>query len=71
MLFFVVIISYFSYLRKIIKIYNDATEGLVQHLLQLIWAIGLMGKWFCIWDDLANPNNGLNLTPNQKSLTRQ
>jgi len=23
-----------------------------------------MGSWFCIWDDLANPNNGLNLVPN-------
>jgi len=31
MLFFVVILFYFSYLRKIIKIYNGATEGLVQH----------------------------------------
>ena len=31
MLFFVVIIIDFSYLRKIIKIYNGATEGLVQH----------------------------------------
>ena len=30
MLFFVVIIFYFSYLRKIIKINNGATEGLVQ-----------------------------------------
>jgi hypothetical protein len=27
-------------------------------------AIGLMGYWFCIWDDLANPKNGLNLVPN-------
>jgi hypothetical protein len=32
MLFFVVIIIDFSYLRKIIKIYNGATEGLVQQL---------------------------------------
>ena len=33
---------------------------------QRFWAIGLMGKWFCIWDDLlrlfaiarvANPKN--------------
>jgi hypothetical protein len=23
-----------------------------------------MENWFCIWDDLANPNNGLNLVPN-------
>ena len=23
-----------------------------------------MESWFCIWDDLANPNNGLNLVPN-------
>jgi hypothetical protein len=33
MLFFVVILFYFSYLRKIIKIYNGATEGLVQQQL--------------------------------------
>ncbi|MDR6846607.1 hypothetical protein [Flavobacterium granuli] len=32
--------------------------------LQRIWAIGLIGSWFCIWDDLANPNNGFNLVPN-------
>ncbi|MFV8467407.1 hypothetical protein, partial [Flavobacterium sp. LB1P62] len=49
MLFFVVIISYFSYLRKIIKIYNDATEGLVQHTLQAIWGFGIMEKLACIW----------------------
>jgi hypothetical protein len=49
MLFFVVIIFYFSYLRKIIKINNGATEGLVQQLLQRIWAIGSMGSWFCTW----------------------
>jgi hypothetical protein len=24
-----------------------------------------MGKWFCIWDDLANPKIGLNLVPNR------
>jgi len=35
-----------------------------QQPLQRIWAIGLMGKWFCIWDDLANPKIGLNLVPN-------
>jgi hypothetical protein len=44
-----------------------------QQLLQRIWAIGLMGKWFCMRDDLlrlfaiarvANPNNELNLVPN-------
>jgi hypothetical protein len=64
MLFFVVIISYFSYLRKIIKINNGATEGLVQQLLQRIWATGLMGSWFYIWDDWANPKIGLNLVPN-------
>jgi hypothetical protein len=33
-------------------------------LLQLIWAIGLIGKWICIWDVWANPNIGLNLVPN-------
>jgi hypothetical protein len=26
-------------------------------MLQRIWAFGLMERWFCIWDDLANPNN--------------
>ena len=35
-----------------------------QQLLQRIWAIGLMERWFCTWDDLANPKNGLNLVPN-------
>ena len=29
-----------------------------QQLLQQIWTIGLMENWFCIWGDLANPNNG-------------
>jgi hypothetical protein len=23
-----------------------------------------MERWFCIWDDLANPKIGLNLIPN-------
>jgi hypothetical protein len=23
-----------------------------------------MERWFCIWDDLANPKIGLNLVPN-------
>jgi len=27
-------------------------------------AIGLMESWFCIWDDLGNPKNGLNLVSN-------
>ncbi|MFE3849453.1 hypothetical protein ACFX5D_15955, partial [Flavobacterium sp. LB3P45] len=45
------------------KISVSATEGLVQQWLQLIWAIGQMAKWFCIWDDLANPKIGLNLVP--------
>jgi hypothetical protein len=35
-----------------------------QHTLQAIWALGLMEKLVCIWEDLANPNNGLNLVPN-------
>lgn len=26
---------------------------------------GIMESWFCIWNDLANPNNELNLVPNQ------
>ncbi|PJJ07733.1 hypothetical protein CLU83_0933 [Flavobacterium sp. 1] len=43
---------------------NTATEGLVQHTLQAIWVLGLMERWFCIWDDLANPKIGLNLVPN-------
>ena len=33
-------------------------------MLQAIWAIGLMKSWFCIWDDLANPKNRLNLVQN-------
>ena len=32
--------------------------------INLIWAIGLMESWFCIWGDLVNPNNGINLVPN-------
>nr|WP_315161356.1 hypothetical protein [uncultured Flavobacterium sp.] len=62
MLFFVVIIFYFSYLRKIIKINNGATEGLVQQLLQRIWAIGLMGSWFCIWDYFQHPKTAFGFT---------
>ena len=54
----------FNYLRKVQNHQVAATEGLVQQLLQRIWAIGLMEKWFCIWDDLANPKIGLNLVPN-------
>ena len=54
----------FNYLRKVQNHQVDATEGLVQQLLQLIWAINLMESWFCIWDNLANPKNGLNLVPN-------
>ncbi|SDZ58816.1 hypothetical protein SAMN05444397_109219 [Flavobacterium aquidurense] len=26
--------------------------------------LGLMERWFCTWDDLANPKIGLNLVPN-------
>ena len=36
----------------------------LQQPLQRIWALGLMERWFCIWDDLANPKIGLNLVPN-------
>ena len=54
----------FNYLRKVQNHQVDATEGLVQQLLQRIWAIGLIERWFCTWDDLANPNNWLNLVPN-------
>jgi hypothetical protein len=36
----------------------------IQQPLQRIWAFGLIEKWFCTWDDLANPKNGLNLVPN-------
>ncbi len=35
-----------------------------QHTLQAIWAFGLMENLVCIWDNLANPNIGLNLVPN-------
>jgi hypothetical protein len=43
-----------------------------QQPLQRIWALGLMEKWFCIWDDLlrlfaisrvANPKIRINLVP--------
>jgi len=43
---------------------NLGRKNSTQQLLQWIWAIGLKEKWFCIWDDLANPKIGLNLTPN-------
>ena len=39
-------------------------KGNRQQPLQRIWAFGLMEKWSCIWDDLANPKIGLNLVPN-------
>jgi len=26
--------------------------------------MSLIKSWFSIWDDLANPKNGLNLVPN-------
>jgi hypothetical protein len=32
--------------------------------LQRTWVIDLMESWFCIWNDLVNPNNGLNLVIN-------
>ena len=41
MLFFVVIRIDFSYLRKIIKIYNRATEGLVQQQFGNMAGFGL------------------------------
>ena len=44
MLFFVVIIIYFSYLRKIIKIDNGATEGLVQQRFREIAGLGQLPK---------------------------
>jgi len=31
--------------------------------LQQIWVMGITQSCFCIWDDLANPKNGLNLVP--------
>ena len=43
---------------------NTIKKTNAQQLLQRIWAIGLMGSWFCICDDLANPKIGLNLVPN-------
>ena len=54
----------FIYISNVIKNQIGATEGLVQQLLQRIWAIGLMESWFCVWDDLANLKIGLNLVPN-------
>jgi hypothetical protein len=35
-----------------------------QHTLQAIWGFGLMEKLVVYLEDLANPNNGLNLVPN-------
>jgi hypothetical protein len=43
---------------------NESIKNILQQPLQRIWAFGLMGSWFCIWDDLANPKNRLNLVPN-------
>ena len=54
----------FNYLRKVQNHQVAATEGLVQQLLQRIWAIGLIESWFCIWEYLANPKLMLYLTPN-------
>jgi hypothetical protein len=64
MFFFVVIYKILVFLQRTNIFRSYATEGLVQQALQRIWAIGLMESWFCIWDDLANPKNGLNLVPN-------
>jgi hypothetical protein len=35
-----------------------------QQTLQAIWGFGLIEKWFCVWDDFANPKNRLSLVPN-------
>lgn len=53
------------YFRIFIKAYSvcPAHAGHTQPL-QRIWALGLMERWFCTWDDLANPKNGLNLVQN-------
>jgi hypothetical protein len=64
MLFFVVIVYDFFITFVRYKIIASATEGLVQQVLQRIWALGLIEIWFCIWDDMANPRIGLNLDPN-------
>jgi len=32
-------------------------------MLQRIWAIGLIGKWFCIWQFSDNRKINLNLEP--------
>ncbi len=47
-----------------VAIHNTANVGLVQHTLQAIWGFGLMEKLVLYLEDLANPNNGLNLVPN-------
>ncbi len=39
-------------------------KNVLQHTLQASWGFGLMERWFCIWDDLANPKNRLNLVLN-------
>jgi hypothetical protein len=33
-------------------------------MLQRIWAIGLMEKWFCICENLVNPKDNADLDPN-------
>ena len=52
---------------------NELNKKQRYELLHRIWAIGLMGTWFCICDDLlrqfaiarvSNPKIGLNLVPN-------
>jgi hypothetical protein len=47
-----------------VKLNNENKNNDRQQPLQRIWAFGLMEKWSCIWDDLANPKIELNLIPN-------
>jgi hypothetical protein len=48
-------------IEKVFLLYLNKKQ---RYELQWIWAIDLMENWFCIWDELANPNNGINLVPN-------
>ena len=45
------------------EIINVEMQPNRQQLLQRIWAIGLMGSWFCIWQFSDNRKINLNLEP--------
>lgn len=41
-------------------------EDLVQHTLQVNWALGLIEKWFCIW--MFRHNRKINITLEPKPI---